>query len=1069
MQPIGRTVRFGAAVAVLLFGGGRLLAAQGITSAAVQGRITSENRGTVENAIIALTNTSTGARQQTSTNSAGRYNFENVPPGGPYTLDVRAIGFQAASKTGIILTLGQRYVQDLELKQQVVTLEELVVVAATNPLINSGRTGPAQIVTDTAIQRMPLLGRNFTDLLRTSPQVLSGSGVGGQNSKYNTILVDGGANNDVFGVSATPASSAGGKLISMEALQEFQILVAPFDIRQGSFSGGLVNAITKSGTNQLRGSLFAYAQRPEMVGKDTGRARLTAAQTFDIKQYGGTIGGPIIRNRLHFFGSADIQSSQKAFFGVEATEPATGIPVAFAERVEEILKTKYGFDPGGVAAPGAIDSPDKNLFGKLTWEAGRSTQLETSYSYVRAFTDVFNRNTRTDAVRDGWQLNNSGYRIGNTNKSVRTRLTSLIGGANLEVLLGYFRNRDARELPNKVPLIMVLGSPSLGTYLGAGGERFSHGNELDQDVYEATANLTFTVLKNHQITVGTHNEFFKFRNLFAQNRYGTWSFASADSLEAGLPRYYEALLEARPDGFTARFSVKQLGGYIQDAWRPSDRLTLTGGIRFDVPLFNNTPSQNNLAALTDTLHINTGQFPSGNINWSPRLGFNIDPFGSGNTIVRGGVGLFSGRPPYVWMSNAFTGTGLEQAKVICSRIANVQPLFQANIPAFTVDVDNLPRACAGAAEVAPLPAPVSYFDKNFRFQQALKYSIGVDQRLPGGLILTADFLHTRNRNQLYQTDDNLKLGEVNAEGRQLYATPKAQTLTTSLTPLVQVKGVTQVVHHSNRTGDRSTLLTLQLQKSFSAGYFFSVAYTRAKSEDVMSLTSSIALSNYTNTPVDGTLEKRNLRLSAFDVPHKITISGSANLPFGVQASAVYTARAGTPYAYVSTSTSDLNGDGLSGNDLIYVPKDRADISIVGTTAAADSAFTRLDNFIKSESCLESQRGKIMQRTSCRNPWQKFLDIRLAKVIPTLSGQSLQITADIFNFLNLLDKDWGINRETSFFQQVNFLTGSTYNTNNTATQADDRWNYTVPTTMPARRRVLVESSRWKMQIGGKYIF
>ena len=1067
MQPFGRgrTVRLGVALVALLFGGAGALAAQGITSAAVQGRVTSENRGTVENAIVALTNTTTGARQQTNTNSAGRYNFENVPPGGPYTMEVRGIGFQATTKSGIMLTLGQRYVQDFELKQQVVTLEELTVVAATNPLINSGRTGPAQTVTDTAIQRLPLLGRNFTDLLRTSPQVLSGSSVGGQNSKFNTILVDGGAQNDVFGVSATPGASAGTKLISLEALQEFQILVAPFDVRQGSFSGGLVNAITKSGGNQFHGSLFGYGQRPELVGRDTARAKLTAQQAFDIKQYGATFSGPIIKNKLHFFGSADVTSSQRAFFGVEATEPATGIPVAFAERVQEILKTKYGFDPGGVAAPGSLSSPDKNFFGKLTWQATGNTQLEATYSYVHGAQDQFNRDTRNFAFRDGWQLNNSGYQIANTNQSVRTKLTSLIAGGNLEVLLGYFRNRDARELPNKVPLIMVHGSlPNI--YLAAGGERFSHGNELDQDVYEATANFTLPIGAQHQITVGTHNEFFKFRNLFAQNRYGTWSFASADSLEQGLPRYYEALLEARPDGFTARFSVKQLGGYIQDAWRPNDRLTLTGGVRIDVPFFNNTPSRNTAPALLDTLKVDTGQFPSGNPTWSPRLGFNFDALGNGNTIARGGVGLFSGRPPYVWMSNAFTGTGLEQITITCSRIVGLGT--QANIPAFTVDVDNLPRACAGGAEVAPPAATVAYFDKDFKFQQALKFAIGVDQRLPGGLVATADFLYTKNVNQMYQSDDNVKLGEVNREGRQLYATPTAQTDSTSLTRLVVVKSaVTTVIHQSNKSADRSWLATAQLQKSFGTGLFFSAAYTRSKSQDIMSLTSSIAFSNLQNTPLDGTLADRNLRLSAFDVPHKLMFSGSANLPFGVQASAVYTARSGTPYAYVTTN--DINGDGISTNDLVYVPKDINDIRIVGTPAQVAADWERLNTFIVGEKCLREQRGRIMERTSCRNPWQKFLDVRLAKVIPTVSGQNLQVTADVFNFLNLLNKNWGINRQTASFQQVSLLTGRNYNTKGTPTQVDDEWNYTVPSTLPAVRRVDVGNSRWRMQFGGKYVF
>ena len=1070
MQPIGRTVRFGAAVVALLFGGAQGLSAQGVTSAAVQGRITSENRGTVENAIVALTNSSTGARQQTSTNSAGRYNFENVSPGGPYTIDVRSIGFQATSKGGIMLALGQRYVGDFELKQQVVTLEELTVVAATNPLINSGRTGAAQIVNDTVIQRYPLLGRNFTDLIRTSPHVQGGSppGAGGQNSKFNTILIDGGVNNDVFGVATgTPGNAVGAKPLSVEALQEFQILVAPFDIRQGSFTGGLINAITKSGTNQFHGSLYGYAQRPELVGRDTGRVKIGV---FDIKQYGGTFGGPIIKNKLHFFGSADIQSSQTPFFGPEATEPSTGITVATARRVQDIIKTKYGFDPGDEVAPQSLNNPDKNLFGKLNYQFGGTSQLEVSYNYVKASRDAFNRTSRADPTRDGWQLSNSGNGQANTTNSVRTKLTSLIGKSNIEVLFGYLRVRDARTIPNQAPLIMVQDAKDF--WLAAGGERFSHGNELDQDVYEATANWTFGIGGNHQITIGTHNEFFKFRNLFANNRFSTWTFGSADSLDVGRARRYEVQLETRPGGFTAAFSVKQLGGYIQDAWRPSDRLTVTGGIRYDVPIFNTKPFENPDTALA-RLGIHTGQFPSGNGLFSPRLGFNYDPFGRGNTIVRGGVGLFSGRPPYVWMSNAYTNTGLEQATLTCT-----EPLTgPTQVPTFTVDVDHLPSQCLNSSTAATQALPlVNYFDKDFKFQQALKFAFGVDQRLPGGLVATFDFLHTRARNQMYQVDDNILEGAVNGEGRQLYANPTATaspaqdlgcTPTINVTTcrrLKQTFGALQIVHHLNKSADRATMLTGQLQKSFASGLSFSASYTYSHSLDLMSLGSSIATSNLRNTPLDGTIADRNLRVSAFDVPHKIALSGSANIPFGIQASVIFTATAGTPYAYVYSL--DANGDGNISNDLFYVPRDSTDI-----TLATPADYTRLNAYIEKEPCLREQRGKIMERGSCRNPWTKFVDLRLAKVMPTLSGQSLQVTADVFNLANLLDKDWGINRSTSGFENLNFLgvSKTAYDTRGTATQADDRGVYTVPAALPAFNRVTVGSSRWRIQVGGKYIF
>ena len=1061
MQPIGRAVRFGTAIGALLFGGAQLLAGQGITSAAVAGRVTSETRGTVENGIVALINTTTGARQQTTTTSAGRYNFENATPGGPYTLEVRAIGFQQASKSGIMLTLGQRYVQDFVLKEQVVTLQELVVVSATNQLINSARTGAGQTVNDTTVQRYPLLGRNFTDLIRTSPQVMSGSSVAGQNNRFNTILIDGGVNNDIFGLSSsgTPGGSAGAKPLSVEALQEFQILSAPFDVRQGSFSGGLVNGITKSGTNQFHGSVFGYIQRPELVGKDTAGIKVG---TFSIKQYGGTLGGPIIRNKLLFFGSADLQHSITPFFGNEVTEPATHVTLAQALQIQNTVKTKYGFDPGGPDAPQNLNRPDKNYFGKLTWLAGGSNQLELSYNYTRATQDVFQRSARTDPTRDGWQLSNSGYKIGNRTNTVRGRWTSLIGRANLEVLGGYQTVRDARELPNAEPLLLVLTDPTSNTFVAAGGERFSHGNELDQDVKEATANLTFGLGRNHQITIGTHNEFFHFRNLFANNRYGTWTFGSPDSLDLGLARRFEVLLEARPGGFTAAFDVRQYGGYIQDAWRPNERLTLTGGLRYDVP-YSDKPVQNPDTNLTRVLGVNTGTFPSGNGVWSPRVGFNWDPAGSGNTIVRGGVGLFSGRPPYVWMSNAFTNTGKEQVTLTCS---------PPNVPAFTPDISKIPQACVNSTTPIPPAATVNYFEKDFKFQQALKYAFGVDQKLPGGMVATFDMIITRNRNQMYQTDDNVLLGRVNAEGRQLYAAPTAtrSPATTGANSVrltrVPLAGTTvlQVVHHLNKSADRAQIYTAQVQKSFASGVQFSASYTYAKSEDLITLGSSIATSNLRNTPLDGTLDNRNLRPSALDIPHKIALNGSVNLPYGVQASGVYTATAGTPYAYVYSN--DANGDGNITNDLFYVPRDINDITLtVPTGSTAQAEWDRLNAFIVSDPCLRDQRGRIMKRGSCRNPWSKFLDIRLAKIVPTMSGESLQVTADVFNFLNLLSSDWGINRSTAGFEQVNLLTMSTTAYDLTR----DRGVYTVPTVMPALQRVSVGSSRWRIQLGGKYTF
>ena len=1022
-------------------------AAQGITSAAVQGTITRETGQPVEAALVWVINTTTGGRQQTTTRANGRYDLENVTVGGPYTIEVRSIGFEKASKTGVMLALGQRYNADFVLKAQIVTLEELVVAAVTSPLINAGRTGPAQTINDTAIARLPLLGRNFTSLLSTSPQVVAtpagGAIIGNQNNRFNSILVDGGVNNDVFGLPATgtPGGQAGNKPLSVEALQEFQILVAPYDVRYGSFSGGLVNAITKSGTNAFRGSLFGYLQRQDLVGKDTAGAKFA---NFAVKQYGFTFGGPIVRDKLHFFVAGDFQSRNQPFVGNETSIPSTGITSATADRVRGIIKNQYGFDPGGPDAP-VLSRPDNNAFGKLTWQASANHLVELSHNFVDSGDDGFARGSRTRTDRDGWMLSNSGYRFNSKTHSTRLKVASQIGAASNELLVGLQQVRDGRTIPNQVPLLLVQGDVA-GNYIAAGGEKFSHANQLDQDVVEVTDNFTFGI-GNHTLTVGTHNEFFSFRNLFFGGSLGVWTFNSADDLAAARPNRYELALETRAGGATADWSVKQLGGYLQDRWAVNDRLTLTGGLRIDVPT-NDRPVEN-AALASSALAIHTGTFPSGNALVSPRLGFNYDVFGTGATIVRGGAGIFSGRPPYVWLSNAFTNTGREQVSLICTG---------AGVPTFTADAKNLPQTCANAGPPNPPIATVNAFDDKFKFQQALKYSLGVDHQFGSGVVGTVDLLVTRNRNTMYLNDANLKALGANGEGRMMYG---ALSGSGSATPSRVDAGFRTVVFHTNRNEDKSVSLTGQVQKRFSNGIQFNVAYTYSKTEDLYTLTSSTATSNLNFTSLDGTLADRNLSRSGFDIPHKLSISGSANLPFGLVASVVYSGRSGFPYAYVANG--DANADGITGNDLMYVPKDGGDISL-----ATPADYATLDQFIGSEPCLRDQRGKVMARNSCRNPWVGFLDARFGKQITIPGGSRMELTADVFNLLNLLDSGWGLQRETSAFEESNFLRVVGYDATNLRPKYDLPKSGTT-IVLPSLQRVQTFGSRWKIQLGAKYLF
>ena len=1050
------------------------LAAQGVTTAAVVGRLTDDAGAAVPEATVQLTNTSTGQRYASRSGQDGRYFFENVQVGGPYTLDIRALGFEPIQKTGIVLQLGQRYVSDQQMKRAAVQLAAVSVEGQASPLLSSSRTGAQTFVGESLLARLPTLGRNFYDFVSSVPQVVSaavpGITIAGQNNRFNNIQIDGGVNNDVFGLAAsgTPGGQANAHPISVEAIREYQVLIAPFDVRQGSFTGGILNAVTKSGSNEYHASAWGYIQNQSLVGKNL--SGLSAAD-FHQNQYGFTFSGPIMRDRLHFFASADIQARGAPFVGQQIGTDTTGgkdslnvgIRQATADSVSDVLFNQYGFDPGTFRSP-TIGNPDKNIFGKLDYQLAQNSQVELSYNYVNANQDVLVHNSTATGFRDGYQLSNSGYNFATTTNTLRGKWTAQLGSNSNELIAGWQKIRDHRVIPNNAPLIFVGGDRAFAgvvpsTNIAAGAERFSQGNSLDQDIYEVTDN--FTIPKGrHVFTVGTHNEFFHFFNVFFAGSKGVWSFRNVDSLEAGHPFRYEIALPLRAGGPNADFKVAQVGGYVQDQWSATPRLNLTMGLRVDVPNQKAPPTDQKLL---DTLGINTGNFPSGNALWSPRVGFNYDVTGDGSTKLRGGVGIFSGRPPYVWLSNAYGNTGLEQATLICDGAAVYTGSNNAagnpdTVPAFTVNPDSQPKQCGtqgvGSFGASQAAASVVYFDPNFKFPQNLKASLGLDHQLPYGIVGTFDLLYTKAVNQFYLSDVNVQGPQsvLAAEGGRVeYGT--INTGTGATTVLRKTASFRDVIRHRNESADKAFQITYQMEKRFSNRMQFIAGYTYSHVEDLFSLTSSIASSNYRFTALDGTIENRNLRTSVFDIPHKISLTGVFSLPAQVTVAATYVGQSGSPYTYVTQS--DVNGDGQGGNDPVYVPRDSADITL--NTPATE--WATLNNYIKNEPCLEKSRGSLLERNTCRNPFIHIMNVRITKGLPNIGGQHVELTADLFNFLHLINHDWGVIRQTSGFEEVNLLNTAGWDAVN------NRFKYRLA--LPQKNAPTTQ--QWRVQLGLKYSF
>ena len=1044
----------------------RSTGAQGVTSAAVAGRVTDDAGAPVPAASVTLSNGSTGARYTTRSADDGRYSFENAQVGGPYVIDVHALGFEAARVGGLTLTLGQRVVRDFTLKRTAVEVAGVTVTAENDPLRSTSHTGAATFISDSALRNLPTTSRNFTDFLQTVPQVGSGNAIDGQNSKFNNIQIDGGANNDLFGLNPTPGGDENANPISIEAVKEYQVLIAPFDVRQGNFTGGLVNAVTKSGTNEFHGTAYTYFQNQSFVGTDTGGTNSTpiGVGTYNQEQFGFSLGGPIVRDKAHFFVATDFQHYAAPFTGTQLPAtgfvPGLGISAGRADSVANILRTKYGFDPGTIDPP-TILNPLQNVFGKVTAQLGTNSQLEVSENWVNSYRQALTRGfSSPQSYRPGYELSNSGWTYNNTTNTVRAKWTAQLGSKYAsELLVGYSRIRDHRDFPNFVPQILVNGNLAT-TVIAAGADRFSQGNSLNQDIYEVTENLTFP-RGSHLITLGTHNEFIHFVNVFFPESYGVWAFSSPDSLSTGLAYHYERAIPAnpvlRPQGPVADWHVQQYGVYAEDQWAPTPRLTVTAGLRMDLPILDH-PVMNPALDTTTGLKINTSDSPSGNMLWSPRLGVHYDVTGDATTILRGGVGIFSGRPPYVWMSNAFSNTGEEQVLLKCDA---------PNVPAFTpalINPANDPLTCNGGGTLTNLSRTINYFVPGIKFPQDLKVAVGADRRLPWGVVGTFDFLYTHSVNQFYFTDLNLVglQGVATGEGgRPLYSTPSGGAL-----PVQRIsKAYGQVIVHTNDNRDRSFSFTEQFQKRFSDRLEFDVGYTYSHSEDVFSLTSFVASSNLNFAALDGTLDHRNLRTSRFDVPHKVSLSGTYHLPAQFSVSLIYLGFSGQPFGY--SISGDANGDGIFGNDMVYVPRNVADITMCSRASStapcvvSPAAYGAYDAYIKGEDCLRLNRGRLLPRNSCRNPWQNLLNARVTKAIGTVNGQSVEITADMLNVLNFVNSSWGLQRETSTFETQFLLKLEGWDT------ANQRGIYSFLPQTQNLAQTGVGTSRWLLQVGLRY--
>ena len=1018
----------------LVTGASARLLAQGVTTGAVSGTVTDPSGAPVEGAQVQLRNARTGANAGGVTRANGQFYIQGVEPDAGYSLVVRRIGFEPQTHDNVLVSLGQTTRSDFQLKQQSTVLETVKVSAEATPVINPSKTGTGTTMGDSLLRRLPTLNRNFADFVQLVPQVSTSTGVGlsggGVNIRQNAIQIDGAASGDLFGLGTTgqPGSQANAKSIPLDAVKEYQVLLSPFDVRQGNFGGLLINAVTKTGTNEFHGTTYGYTRSQSLTRSQPYLA------DFKQQQYGFSLGGPILKDRLFFFINPEWQ---------KLNTPATG---SFIGSSDQYVKTTdidafatalqgYGLTNPGSGEKVLKKNPLTNVFGRVDAYLPGYTRLVLRHNYAAADNTTFSRSSATSSGPLFGLTSNAYLFSSKTHSSVAELLTNLPNGVFNELLLNLTNTHDFRTVPVTFPQVTVRGfsradNSASDVSMVAGTEASSQGNKLDQRTFELTENLTVP-MGTHHWTVGTKNLFYRPINLFGQNSKGSWTFNNLAAFQAGTPSSYSvsAPSPTDPAAGLATFRANMYSFYVQDAYQHSDRLTINFGLRMEKPRFLDTPPEN--PSVLQNYGRSTAAVPSRR-TWSPRFSFNWDATGDQNNQVRGGFGYFTGTPPFVYLSNAFGNSGLSgYASLTCSGTATNQGNNATSTipPAFNAaNIANPPTACApftpavgptrpGATTAAS--SNIATIDPNFRFPQYQKSTLGFDHRFGNGLVSTIEGLYTKAMSNPFYT--NLALAGPQGRdrnGRVLYGILTA----TGGTATIQ-GGRQQVIDVTDVHGDYTYSITGQLQKTFFDNFQGSLAYSYSQVRDVAATTSSTQGSNYRyQRDVSGFLEDRSLTRGKEDMPHRIVAIGTWRLKTLTDFSVQYVGNSGAPFDYVygvgsGSGSGDANADGQTQNDLVYVPKNAHDpneILFTGFNAAPGSAAQleslaeadAFDRYIDRVPCLRKSRGKLLSRNACRNPWQNDIDVSVGQSLRAFGQQNLQLRLDVINFANLLNKRWG---------------------------------------------------------------
>lgn len=1078
-----------------------------VTTASMAGLITENNAEPIIGASIVATHEPSGTRYTAVSNVDGRYSIQGMRVGGPYTVRVSYVGMQPVAFENIMLQLGEIEELNVYLTPGSTELGELVVRGRASKF-SAEKTGATTNISQAQILSTPTVNRSISDLARMSPYANGMSFAGGDGRSTN-FTIDGANFNNNFGLSES--LPGGGNPISMDAIEEMQVVVAPFDVRQTNFIGGGVNAITKSGTNDFKGTAYVYYTNQDLRGNRINGEDLGGRADESKTIYGFTLGGPIVKNKLFFFANYEHETTPFQVIKYRAREDGEAVDgmvsrtlASDMQRVGDHLRNKYGYDPGSYSNfPG--DASNNKFLGRLDWNINDFHKLSLRFNHTKNSTWNAPNGNSSDT---GYRLNGTS-RVGpmsmafaNSMYSMDNKVTSwaldfnsrFTDNLSNQLLFTYTNIEDMRgSNSSPFPFIDIMagfddaGNPILEPYMSAGYELFTWNNGVKNKIYNVTDNVTWNI-GNHRLMGGISFEHQYANNAYMRNGTGYYRYYSVeDFLNGAAPESFALTYgfngEKEPN---AQVTFNQLGIYLQDEWNISKKFKLTYGVRLDELMFDNSDLARNKAIYALNFggqHIDTGKWPANRMQVSPRVGFNWDVLGNKSLRVRGGTGIFTGRLPLVFFTNMPTNAGMVQNSV------TYKTTYENGVP---VGADpNLAKLAGGMITnvddmIQKFGMPTQLSDENhvagskisgvaddFKMPQVWKSSLALDWQVPVKFpfTLTGEFMYTKNINAVTINNINIKpIDQWNGgKGAEYFA--GADNRMIYAPDYTYVKGKNAVLLDNTSKGYGYTFnLTANMQPVDMLNLM--LAYTHTESKEVSGMPGNDPVSTWqglitVDGPNFGTVQR-----SRYVIPDRLIGSATWTIPFeykglarNTNISIFYTGYSATGNSFCYTN--DMNGDGIA-NDLIYIPT--AD-ETPGYFKSQDDAVA-FEAFVNQDKYLNSHRGQYAEAYAARAPWIHQFDLRLMEEFEFKVGKTkhaIQLSFDIMNFGNLLNSSWGVQKiatQASNGCRVLKYEGRTAdNKPQFSMQKNANGEYYSQTYDYSFNN----SQCWQMQVGVKYIF